>query len=482
MEELRETGKFKAWIKNPYNLALIAILLFALGMRLYYLNLASNQPLWWDESEYASAAQHYALGTPAWSSFSRTLLWPVLASPLYLLGIGEIGMKFLEIIFVVISIFVLWLITKKLYDGKTAILTAALSAVFWVTTFWSIRIGTDFPAFLLQLLTILFFFRYLDDNKSKNLSIAAAFVILAFLMRTQSFLLIATLGIFYLFVKGKTLLQNKKLVLLSIIALACFALFILTIGKSMLIKPNLDQPIYWGTFSFIGAYLNPLLLVIFFIGLIIFLIHIVLSLDIIKTNKESKSDFFLLLILILWFGFFTFYIRAAEDRWLLMTSLPIFIIVSKGLMLIYDFIKKYSKAIAVIAIVLLLAAGSYFEVQQADSIIKLKKDTYIQVKEAALWVKDNSVKGDIIFSVSAPQTNYYSGRETINYGGFSNETDFEDKIQEFKPKFLTVSVFETHPSWIYDWPQKNNETVQPVQAYYLDNEQKQLALVIYKFK
>jgi hypothetical protein len=285
----------------------------------------------------------------------------------------------------------------------------------------------------------------------------------------------------YLAVKGKTLLQNKKIIALGAVIIVGFVLFLLTIGKSLFIKPNLNLPISWSTFLFVGEYLNPLLLVIFFIGLIIFLMRIVIGLDLVKTNKETRSDLFLLLILVIWFGFFAFYIRGGDDRWLLMTSLPIFIIISKGLMLIYNFVKKYSKAIAIIAVLLLLGIGAYYEIQHADQIIKMKKDSYLQVEQAGLWIKENSNKNAVVFSVSAPQTAYYSERETVNYAGFKDQAEFEEQVKSLKPEYLTISVFESHPSWIFAWPQIHNDTILPVKAYYLDAEQKQMALVIYKF-
>jgi 4-amino-4-deoxy-L-arabinose transferase-like glycosyltransferase len=479
MDELRETGKFKAWIKNPYNLALIAILLFAFGIRIYYLNLSSNQALWWDEAEYGSAAKHIASGAPEWIGSGRGPLYPLAASVFYLLGLGEIGVKFFQIILATLIVLITYLLVKKLYDKKTAILTAGLSAVFWTTIFWSIRLGTDFQAFFFQLLTILFFFNYLDDEKPKSLILSAVFFIIAFFTRTQSFLIVAVLFLLFLAVKGKVILQNKKILLSGIVLIAGFVLFILTIGKSLFIKPNLDFPIAWNAFSFISSFLNPILLIVSFLGLIAFLINIVISFDLIKTSKESKSDFFLLLILIIWFGFFVFYIRAAEDRWLLMTSLPIFIIVSKGMILIYNFIRKYSKFIAIAAIILLMAAGSYFEIMQADGIIKSKRDSYSQVKEAGVWIKDNSNKGDIIFDVSAPQNTYYSERETVNYAGW-NITEFEDKVQELKPRFLVASQFEVHPDWTNDWMQTNNES-KPVKVLYDIKEKEKPVLVIYEF-
>src|SRR3989338_10726863 len=56
----KRKDKIKNWLKNPSNLALVVILVFAFVIRLYYFYLTMNQPLWWDEAEYMSAAKGYA--------------------------------------------------------------------------------------------------------------------------------------------------------------------------------------------------------------------------------------------------------------------------------------------------------------------------------------------------------------------------------------------------------------------------------------
>ncbi|MEM3074692.1 MAG: hypothetical protein QW727_02000 [Candidatus Pacearchaeota archaeon] len=52
--------KIKNWLSDKHNLVLFGILIFAFIIRLYYFALTKNQPLWWDEAEYMSAAKSYA--------------------------------------------------------------------------------------------------------------------------------------------------------------------------------------------------------------------------------------------------------------------------------------------------------------------------------------------------------------------------------------------------------------------------------------
>jgi len=42
--------KIKIWLKDPYNLVILGVIIFAFAIRLYYFSLTKNQPRWWDEA------------------------------------------------------------------------------------------------------------------------------------------------------------------------------------------------------------------------------------------------------------------------------------------------------------------------------------------------------------------------------------------------------------------------------------------------
>ena len=113
-------------------------------------------------------------------------------------------------------------------------------------------------------------------------------------------------------------------------------------------------------------------------------------------------------------------------------------------------------------------------------MINAKKDSYGPVKLAGLWIKENSVKGDIILSKSATQIPYYSERET--YGIESNEERFKEQIKDLKPKYLMVSVFEQHSQELLNSLDNIQSHLEVVNAYFMDSEGKQPVLIVYKFK
>lgn len=420
--------------------AILAIMAIALGLRLYYYSLDPNHTTWWDESEYMSAAKHIASGgtMAEWIAPSRSPGLPYLLSPFFIFGLGETGINIFNILLSVATVYIFYLVAKKLYDQKTALIAAALSAVSWVSLFWSLRVTTDIPAFFLQLVAILFYFKFIEDSKFKNIAIAGVCTAIAMFIRIQTIMLVGTFFLFYIIAKGKALLKSKAFLISAPLLLAACFVFMKTIGKYAMFGIQDQYPIYWGVFNFIGVYLNTTPLIFFGIGLVSLLFSLALSFDLIvmaKTTKIPRSDLFLFLMMLLWFSFVIFYLRSAEERWLLALTLPMFIIAARGLTTVYNFINKYVtiKVIGLIVVVLLLGFGMIAEVHKADSLIRNKIGSYKQVKDAGLWIKANSAPGDVVFSRSAPQNAYYSERETINFDEYKDGTEFTAKILGLKP-------------------------------------------------
>jgi len=155
-------------------------------------------------------------------------------------------------------------------------------------------------------------------------------------------------------------------------------------------------------------------------------------------------------------------------------------ILSRGLLKIGDLAKRYNKHLGIIMIILILSFGSYYQLIFANNLIKSKSNSYLEVKLAGEWIKENSNPGDIVFSASEPQNTYYSERKTyrVSYESPTNISKFEQRIVEFKPKFLVLSVFEYHDPLIYSYPQEHPDILIPVQAY---QQNGQPLLVIYQF-
>ena len=107
-----------------------------------------------------------------------------------------------------------------------------------------------------------------------------------------------------------------------------------------------------------------------------------------------------------------------------------------------------------IVVFIILSIPSY---NFGNKLIDSKKTSYEEVKEVGLWMKENSNPGDSIVSASYPQITYYSERSTFTYDtegnpelkNKRNKTEFDEFVQESQPRYFMISLFESHPKWIF---------------------------------
>ena len=120
------------------------------------------------------------------------------------------------------------------------------------------------------------------------------------------------------------------------------------------------------------------------------------------------------------------------------------------------------------------------EIKEADTIINVKKDTYVHLKYAGLWIKDNSNPNDnMITTANQMELTYYSERPMYHAPG-RNETDMLDRFKEADAKYLILSWWypNANPPWFLEYLQKNPDKFKIVQAYFFDEEKQQPAVVI----
>jgi len=235
-----------------------------------------------------------------------------------------------------------------------------------------------------------------------------------------------------------------------------------------------------GFFSVLKPDLTWPLLILFCLG-IIFMYKLILGFDVLikGNNLELKRDLLLILLFIIPILVVSVSVKDPgfyDDRYIITAFPAIFIISAAFILKCYDFLKKKNKIITILLLFLLLGYVGYLQLKTADSSIKSKVASYLPVKEAALWIKDNSNHYDKIMTSSAPQTEYYSERQVI--WPQSTEEEFDKVMASEDIRFYILSVFENHAQWALDYPAENNLTT--VRAYFADASQKQAVLVIYE--
>ena len=337
--------------------------------------------------------------------------------------------------------------------------------------------------------------------KTKFMILAGLFTGLAFLIKLQALLVIIIFGVFSVLYDKFRFLKRKEFWYMPIVFFITIFPYLIwnffrygsflafSSGYTQSVTSN-TTPFAWNMLNFVLVYTEWPYFILFLIGITLSIFKLILSMDLVFKNKEKSAyaDIFSIVAIIVVLSFFIFYIRikTAEERWLYLMAPFIFLFAGNSCTYIYDLIKKYNKIIATMFVVIILFIGGYYHINHADQIIEIKKETYLQVKQAALWMKENTKEGDKIFSISFPQTQYYSDRETLSYwpphSGYNTSEEFAKWLDKEKPKFLTISLFENHPEWIVPIVENKTDKFLPVQAYFLDPEQKQLALVIYEVK
>jgi len=395
-------------------------------------------------------------------------------------------------------------------DKRIALISVSIMAVLWEHLFYSNRFHTENFALIFELLAFIVLFRsYVKKQNSwfikpkYSLPFISIFSIIAVIFRPGNIPFIPAIILFIIILnKSKSFSGNAKYFSMGVIILILIAAiaFLSAMPQSGLLSYwHPENPVSLNLLSvFYGFYqstvpLIPSVLYYFFLfGILILFIDFAINfskLKSIENNQENlgiKSDLFNILLIFSVLFIFIFMVRppAFEYRWFFPLLTGMLAFTGKGLVTFSEYVGKAIKsgAAVTILIIIILGLGMYTQYVHADMIIKEKIGSYAEVKDAALWMKEHSDKNDIIFSISKTQTAYYSERRTISYSLMNNGSEFDGLIEKYEPKYLTVSIFEPHPDWIFSWVDENNASIQPVRIYYTDKTNQQASLAVYGFK
>jgi len=474
------------WYKNKYTWIFIAIMIVAIAIRFYYFWMTKSQPIWWDESQYMAVAKTYAGQGFESLAGQRLPGFPLFMSSFFALGVQNEALIrffacFLPSIILLVAIY--FTISKMYLDKRIALISVAIMAVLWESLFYSNRFQTENFGMIFQMLAILSMYIFLNKQKLGKiiwLGIIASFTIIAVLFRPGQMLFIPAMILFLMIASWK---EHKKWVigLLTITILLGIGLMLIP-SFNYIIQSNmgLERPMAWNSITVFEGFLDPILNIFFYIGIIIgiCILHK-------KEGQEKKADIFNLLFIGTVLAAFIFIIRAPafEYRWFFPLITGMLVFTAKGIIDVCDgfssLFGKSGKILSVILIIIILSFGLYGQLSHADIIIKQKLTSYGDVRTAALWMKDNSVKNDIIFSISKPQTAYYSERKVISYSDMNNSDQMNAFVIENSPKYITISIFEPHPSWTEEWIIQNKNIISPIAAWFADQAKTQPTIVVY---
>tara|TARA_Y100000034_G_scaffold133755_1_gene200186 strand:- start:1097 stop:2656 length:1560 start_codon:yes stop_codon:yes gene_type:complete len=494
-EEILEKRKekVKEWLKDPYNLILVGILVFAFLIRIYFFFLTKNQALWWDEAEYMLKAKTIFRGTPTTGLAAiREAFIPYIWSVFYWFANGEVLIRFFQVIVSTFTVFMTFIVGRQLLNKRIGLFAAFFMSISPIQIFFTNRVLTYLWSPMVYLLAIYFFVKGYRSEKNKYLYISMIFLALGMISYFNVFFLTIVIFLFLLYMKGFKLFKQKrwwKSLLVFVVVISPFIIYYLsTIGLPL---PRFKQFQVVGQRSLDGSYLpfiewfnyfdqiprilgNPAFfgmpVFLFFLIGCLSLIEIILAYDLIKKSRSLENKFFLWLWVLVPILMLTL-IEIVQNSMVfydafLIPLYPAFAIVSGiGFNYIFRFLKKYSKTILKLVIFALIILSILSTVPYASSLIKAKVNSYDTLKDAGFWIKENSNPEDKILTQAMPEITYYSERETVDPPVL--EEDLAELIREHRFKFFVVSAWEAaaSPQWFLDYGQRNQDKVIPIAAF-----------------
>ena len=511
------------WLKNPYVIIFILIILLAVILRIIVFSQTTAQGLWWDEAEYMAKAKYIAYGHD-WVDFwnpHKPILLSLIAVPFFLSGIGEIGIRILVLLLSIAGVILIYFPVKEFFNSKKLGLFASfMLAIYWVHLFFTGRLLVELPATTFFFVFWYFFIKgVIKKENPKYIWLAGFFFGIAFMFRVVYGVIAIPIIIYVLFEEKFSILKNKHVwigILFMLLAISPMIIFLVSeypddpIGEFLGFKHNrfsesagamefsgflvyfLDLPYGLGGQSLTAKWIFTSL---FIFGSLIYFSDIIFAFDKIFVSKKLRLKLFVLIFILFLFLIWGYTRAYVEERDYLPLTIFFFGISGLGFFKIQDIFSKYNKTIVAIIMFGLLFIGAYYNISWGFQLTEAKAiSPYNSIKEAGLWIKQNSQEGDIVYSTARKQMLYYTEREVLDpgmrdYGNFENaEKPLEEMIQELETnkniKYIEMDIVEKRQASesLYFWIQNNSALVEPVIAWYADAQKTQTVAVIYRFK
>ncbi|MCW3999658.1 MAG: glycosyltransferase family 39 protein [Candidatus Bathyarchaeota archaeon] len=180
----------------------VAFLLFALVYGAVLLLCTQHYPLEWDEVVHLNGALFLQSGN--YSSFIDTAFYPPLFDCLTALSFSALGIslfsaRLLSVLFGVLALWLVFELTQKMFDSKTALLAAVLLAVM-PGYFWLSRMALLETMLLFFILLSLFlFYQWLQTKKDRYVFFAGVAVGLGVLAKYQMVVALVVMAVSLLF-------------------------------------------------------------------------------------------------------------------------------------------------------------------------------------------------------------------------------------------------------------------------------------------
>lgn len=527
MDEPKNEGKSlkertREWFKDYYNLAFVALLIIGIIVLLKYLNI--NTGVWWDELEYLATAKSYAGIINYALAPERDFLFPFLASFVFRFGLSDLWIRILFEFIPSVGILIgSYYLGKHFFNEKVGLMAMALMLVFPEHLFDGGRFFSDMLANFFELFTILLFYIfYVKKKKPSLLWLVVVLGFLGFFARYTACLALISVAVYLLATKRTSLFKDKNVWIAAGTGIIIFVLYVVynlhTFGVPLPAITHYITNSTTGTsqlavtygfinssfFTSIISWFSWPLLILLIIGLYFF-IEFFMVFD--KSVKEDNPHLLLTLWILVTAIFWIFVFHYALSRWVLGLAPAIFLILAQGvvysqkiLSAVFSFISSNKKAVIGVSTFVVLAFfvyGIYQQYSTANSIIKSSADSYSQVKDITLWLKNNTNSSDFIIYDERIWYTYYVERnnslmvswsilpDNYNYKNMSYllndvaygyvpmcEYDIDFTLNRLRPTYVVWTAYDSVYPLTPEYVQKNiNAGVfVPVKSWAVQNQ------------
>jgi uncharacterized membrane protein len=474
--------KFAGRRITKYGIALLAIVLLGLVLRVYDL---AAQSFWWDEAFSATVATQTL---PRIVSLTTAI---DVHPPLYyfllhywegLFGTSDFAIRSLSVIFGVAAIPMIYVLGRRLFDEEVGIISALVLAISSLNIEYSQEARMYSLMFLLALLSMYFFVRFLEKS-----TVLTSF---GYILATTLLLYSHVLGVLMLvaqnvYVVTVLLLSKKRTfrllhwMILEVIVIALFSPWIpVVIGSAgRAVKPLLQINTFTQTLT---AYAGSVQLLWLFVVLAVLSLFTFAKIRGPTNWKEPAKALesysweirianvrylYLLAVWLVTFNIIPYIISHLSNyhiylsKYVIAASAALYIIVAKG---IRNINYNYAK-LAVIGIILVLSATNV----QAYYGTPTKADA----RDAMSYIDSNAKSGDLVLVYTASSDamifSWYNNRTDLFVKNFpANLANLSSKSAEENVKELAADVAGHDRVWIVSTTQ-HEYPLDPIKALYV---------------
>ena len=408
----------------------ISSLILSMIMRLLLFNI--NKGLWWDEAVYLSLGknilkQKYYIDVIASDRESfRSPFLPLISALSFFLD-EEIFVKFIVLLFSLISIITTYYLGKIFFDKKTGYLSAALLSSFPLYIFFGQRILSESIFVTFFSLSLLTFYLGVEKNK-KYLYYCGFLTGLSYLTKYFAMIL-PVLYFFYILLRRKEKIILKKETWISL------GIFFLTISPWIILSVKYYKSPLGGIFKNFEVYSQASVQPFYFFfsnihkifGYCIILIPV--SLYFLVKDRKPQNVFIIISIIL---PFLYFSLSPHKEMRYLISFSSVYAIC---MVYVLRRIKNYE--ILVIPILMFFMIQGFFLGYQN---IKENKDNGVVLKEGALFLKGITSPDKNVMSESYPYVIYYADRITVRPP--KDKKTFYSLIEEHNIKYILIDVSE----------------------------------------